>query len=419
MDNSRVAFAERSHKPFMTTDMDILIVGGGLVGLATAMHLQKMRPRSKIVVLEKRSMISDQQSGNNSGVLHAGLYYEPGSLKARLCVLGGQSLGNLCERLGLPIRRCGKVVVAQNDEESRRLEWLLDRGTENGVPGLRLIGLRELREIEPNVDAQRALHVPSSAIVDYRLVAGAYAALFERSGGEIMLSTEFHGGEHDGTRWLVETSAGVFRTKLVVNCAGLHADVVAKSMGSQPEVQVIPFRGEYYLLKEERRDLVNGLVYPVPNPKLPFLGVHFTPRISGDVEAGPNAILATRREGYHRSDFDAREFAETLSYPGFWKLAARNVRPGLGEIYRSLSKKAFVRALQDLVPDIGADDLVPGGAGVRAMAVDRQGNMVDDFYFEEAPGAIHVLNAPSPAATSSFMIGKHVANKADLRLNAD
>lgn len=403
----------------MTTDTDILIVGGGLVGLATGMHLQKMRPRSSIVVIEKRSMICDQQSGNNSGVLHAGLYYEPGSLKARLCVLGGQALGNLCERLGLPIRRCGKVVVARDDDESARLEGLLERGIENGVPGLRLIGLRELREIEPNVDARRALHVPSSAIVDYRVVAGAYAALFERSGGSIRLSTELASGTYDGNGWRVETSSGVIRPKFVVNCAGLHADVVARNMGSRPEVQIIPFRGEYYLLREERRHLVNGLVYPVPNPKLPFLGVHFTPRVSGDVEAGPNAVLATRREGYHRSDFDVREFAETLSYPGFWKLAARNVGPGFGEIYRSLSKKAFVRSLQELVPDLQADDLVPGGAGVRAMAVDRQGKMVDDFYFEEAPGAVHVLNAPSPAATASFMIGKHVANKTDLRINAD
>jgi L-2-hydroxyglutarate oxidase len=409
----------RDGQSMTTTDAEIVIIGGGLVGLATAMHLQKMRPRSTVLVLEKRSMISDQQSGNNSGVLHAGIYYEPGSLKAKLCVLGNQALGNLCERLGLPIRRCGKVIVGNTDDEIRRLEQLLDRGTENGVPGLRLIGLRELREIEPNVDARRALHAPNSAIVDYRMIAAAYTALFERSGGQIRLSTEFFSGEHDGSCWLVETSAGVLKTKLVVNCAGLHADVVARAMGSEPEVQIIPFRGEYYLLKEERRHLVNGLVYPVPNPDLPFLGVHLTPRISGDVEAGPNAVLATMREGYHRSDFDMREFAETLSYPGFWKLIGRNIRPGLSEIYRSLSKKAFVKGLQDLVPDITADDLVPGGAGVRAMAVGKDGHMVDDFYLEEALGAIHVLNAPSPAATSSFMIGKHIANKADLRINAD
>jgi L-2-hydroxyglutarate oxidase LhgO len=403
----------------MATNTDILIIGGGLVGLATAMHIKKMRPRSSVCVVEKSSMISDQQSGNNSNVLHAGIYYEPGSLKARFCVEGNLVLANLCEKLNLPLVRCGKVIVGNTDEELDRLERLHERGTENGVPGLRLISVRELREIEPHVEGRKALYAPNSAIVDFRKIAAAYTALYENSGGQLVLSAEFLSASNTEGRWRVETTAGEFSAKLVINCAGLHADVVATRMGSKPDVQVIPFRGEYYMLKEESRHLVNGLIYPAPNPALPFLGVHLTPRVNGDVEAGPNAILATKREGYHWKDFDAKEFMETLRFPGFWKLVSRNVGPGVSEITRVLSKRAFVKGLQHLVPDITADDLVPGGAGVRAMAVDRQGNMVDDFYIEEAPGAIHVLNAPSPAATSSFMIGKHIANKADLRLNAD
>jgi len=400
----------------MTTETDILIIGGGLVGLATAMHLRKLRPRESVCVIEKRSMISDQQSGNNSNVLHAGIYYQPGSLKAKLCVEGNQALAGLCQKFNLPIVRCGKVVVANSDDEIGRLERLHDRGIENGVAGLRLISMHELREIEPNVEGRKALYAPNSAVVDFRKIAAAYTAIFENSGGQLSLNTEFVAGTNTEGRWRIETGNGEFSAKFVINCAGLHADVVARDMGSDPDIQVIPFRGEYYLLKEERRSLVRGLVYPVPNPRLPFLGVHLTPTVGGDVHAGPNAVLATMREGYHRRDFSAREFAEILRYPGFWRLARRHIRPGVSEIYRSLRKQAFVRELQALVPDLEADDLVPGGAGVRAMAVDRQGNMVDDFYFEEAPGAIHVLNAPSPAATSSFMIGKHIANKADLRI---
>lgn len=402
----------------MTTETEILIVGGGLVGMATAMHLQKMRPRASISVVEKGSMIADQQSGNNSNVLHAGIYYEPGSLKAKLCVQGNQVLAGLCQKFNLPLIRCGKVIVANTDEEVERLDWLHERGTENGVPGLRLISAHELSEIEPNVEGAKALYAPNSAVVDFRKIAAAYTAIFENSGGQLHLNSEFLSGTNVEGRWRIETSGQDFRARLVINCAGLHADLVARSMGSRPDIQVVPFRGEYFRLKDESR-WVNGLVYPVPNPKLPFLGVHLTPQVNGDVQAGPNAILATMREGYHRRDFSAREFGEVLSYPGFWRLVGRNIRPGLSEIYRTLSKRAFVKSLQHLVPEISADDLVPGGAGVRAMAVDRHGNMVDDFYFEEAPGAIHVLNAPSPAATSSFMIGKHIAHKADLRLSAD
>jgi L-2-hydroxyglutarate oxidase LhgO len=255
--------------------------------------------------------------------------------------------------------------------------------------------------------------------VDYTKVAAVYAAIFEKAGGQIFLDTEFISSRVDNGRQHVVTSESEFNAKLVINCAGLHADTVARRMGSKPDIQIIPFRGEYYLLREESRGLVNGLIYPVPDPALPFLGAHFTPRVNGEVEAGPSAMLATAREGYSRSDFSFAEFREMLNYPGLWKLVSRNLRPGLSEINRALRKSAFVKSLANLIPDITADDLVPGGSGVRAMAVDRKGKFVDDFYIEEAPGAVHVLNAPSPAATSSFLIGKHISNKADLRLNAD
>lgn len=402
-----------------TIDTEVLIIGGGLVGLATAMHLQKMRPRSSITVIEKDGKISDQQSGHNSGVLHAGIYYEPGSLKAKFCVEGNRTLAALCQKFAIPIVRCGKVIVANSDEEVDRLERLHERGIDNGVPGLRLISVRELREIEPHVEGAKALYAPNSAIVDFRKVAAVYAAIFENSGGKLQLNTEFLSSATFEGVSRVFTSQGEITAKLVINCAGLHSDVVARAMGSRPEVRIIPFRGEFYTLREDRRDLVKGLIYPVPNPALPFLDVHLTPRVSGEVDAGPNAILATMREGYSRRDFSAREFGQTLAYPGFWLLAARHFRAGISEIHRSLRKSVFVRSLQRLVPDITADDLEPGGAGVRAMAVDKRGNLVDDFYVEESPGAIHVLNAPSPAATSSFMIGKHIAHKADLRINAD
>ena len=398
---------------------EILIIGAGLIGLSTAMHIKRMRPRSTVTVIEKGSVISDQQSGHNSGVLHAGIYYEPGSLKAQFCVEGNQQLAKLCLDYGLPLVRCGKVIVAGTGLEEARLDWLLDRGAANGVPGLRIIGESELREIEPNVHTSKALYAPNSAIVDYRKIAAAYADLFEKAGGELKLNTEFIRSSIEKGVWRVISSADEYDAELIINCAGLQSDIVAAKMGCQPDVKIIPFRGEYYLLKAESRELVNGLVYPVPDPSLPFLDVHLTPRVNGDVEAGPNAVLATRREGYTWGDFFWPEFRDTLRYPGFWKLASRHFRAGVSEINRSLRKSVFVRSLQKLVPDIMGDDLVPGGAGVRALAVDRDGRLIDDFYLEEMPGAIHVLNAPSPAATSSFLIGKHVANRANLRINDD
>ena len=400
------------------TKTDILIIGGGLVGLSTAMFLRQMQPRATISLIEKDPVVASQQSGHNSGVLHAGIYYEPGSLKAKFCVEGNRALANLCERSGIPIVRCGKVIIANTDQEKDRLERLHDRGTDNGVPGLRLISRNELREIEPHVDGSKALYAPESAIVDYAKVAAAYASIFKNAGGALYLDTKFVSALLENGRYWVTTNRGEFDTKLIINCAGLHADVVAASSGSQSELKVIPFRGEFYQLREDRRSLVKGLIYPVPNPELPFLDVHFTPRVNGMVEAGPNAILATKREGYSGKDFSFEDFFSTLSYPGFWLLAARNLKPGIAEINRALRKSVFVKSLQKLIPEIQEDDLEPGGSGVRAMAVNRKGRMIEDFHVEEAPGAIHVLNAPSPAATSSLMIGKYIAGKADLRINS-
>lgn len=400
------------------TNSDVLIVGGGLVGLSTAMFVKQMRPRITVTLIEKDSVVASQQSGHNSGVLHAGIYYEPGSLKAKFCVEGNRALANLCERSGIPLVRCGKVIVANTDEEEDRLERLHKRGTDNGVPGLRLISQSELREIEPHVEGSIALYAPESAIVDYAKIAAAYASIFKNAGGVLHLDTQFISASLQDGRHRVTTNRGEFNTKLIINCAGLHADIVAAESGSKSDLRVIPFRGEFFKLRDDRRSIVKGLIYPVPNPELPFLDVHFTPRVNGMVEAGPNAILATKREGYSGRDFSFADLMSTLSYPGFWLLAARNLRPGIAEINRSLRKGVFVKSLQRLIPEIQEDDLEPGGSGVRAMAVDRRGRMVDDFHVEEAPGAIHVLNAPSPAATSSLMIGKYIAGKADLRINS-
>jgi len=398
---------------------DVLVVGGGLVGLSTAMQLQQMQPRVSVTLIEKDGKVAAQQSGHNSGVLHAGIYYEPGSLKARFCVEGNRALAEFCERFDIPVIRCGKVIVANTDQEIARLENLTTRGTENGVPDLRILSAAELAEIEPHVRGSKALYAPHSALVDYKKVAKRYAAVFQNSGGVVRLNTKFESVTSAEGRHRVVTNTGEIDTKLIINCAGLHCDVIARKMGIDPKLRIIPFRGEYYQLIESRRSLVNGLIYPVPDPSLPFLDVHLTPTVDGEVDAGPNAVLATKREGYRRSDFSWADFGSTISYPGFWFLAARNIGAGISEINRSLRISVFTRSLQRLVPDIQQEDLVPGHAGVRAQAVDGRGNLVDDFRIEETPGAIHVLNAPSPAATSSLMIGKHVANKADLRINAD
>jgi len=383
------------------------------------MHLQARRPRLSITLIEKDEQLAAQQSGHNSGVIHAGIYYEPQSLKARFCVEGHRALLQFCAQHGIPVVKCGKVIVASTDEEIDRLERLHDRGTDNGVAGLRMIDQRELREIEPIVTGARGLYAPHSAVVDYKKIAAAYAGIFTTGGGSIELETELVSAQQVRGQSRVETTAHAIEARLIINCAGLHADVVAKKTGTNPGLRIVPFRGEYFELRSDSRHLVNGLIYPVPNPDLPFLDVHLTPTVDGSVLAGPNAVLASKREGYCRRDFAFADLASTLSYGGFWWLIGRYWKPGLAEINRSLRKSVFVRSLQRLVPAITEQDLVPGGSGVRAQAVDGRGRLIDDFRIEESPGAIHVLNAPSPAATSSLMIGKFIANKADLRLNAE
>jgi len=396
---------------------DALIVGGGLLGLSVAMHLAQMQPRLSVHLIEKDGVVASHQSGRNSGVLHAGIYYRPGSLKARFCVAGREALSAFCDRFAIPVIRCGKVIVANSECEVNQLRQLVDRGSQNGVPKLRLISPEELREIEPHVQGRNALHAPQSAIVDFRKVAERYAINLEESGGRIHFSTAFISAAPSGNGCQrIVTNKTEFDTRLVINCAGLHSDVIARRMGCNPAMRIIPFRGEYHRLKTDRQSLVNGLIYPVANPSLPFLGAHFTPRPDGAVEAGPNAILATSREGYRRRDFSLRDVSSTLSFPGFWLLVARNIRPGIAEINRSLRKSVLVRALQRLIPEIRLDDLLPAGSGVRAQAVDQRGNLIDDFRVEDAPGAIHVLSAPSPAATASLAIGQFIANKAEQRL---
>ena len=390
------------------TSPTVAIVGGGIVGLATALALTERFPRSGVVVLEKEPDVARHQTGHNSGVIHAGIYYRPGSYKATLCVQGVRSMKAFCEANGIRYENCGKVVVATTPDEVPRLQTLYERGTANGVPGLEMIGLERLREIEPHARAVGALVSPETAIVDYTEVTRAMARILAQRGVHIRTGSGVRSVTKSNDGLVLHTDTGEVTVRCLVNCAGLHADAVARMLGVRPEVQIIPFRGEYYTLREGQQ-LVRGLIYPVPDPEFPFLGVHFTKRISGEIEAGPNAVLAFAREGYRMRTINVRELAGVLGYRGFWAMAARYWRTGTYEFYRSLSKAAFVRALQTLVPEVRGSDMAPGGSGVRAQAVRPDGMLVDDFSISESPGAIHVLNAPSPAATASLAIGQHIA----------
>jgi L-2-hydroxyglutarate oxidase LhgO len=396
----------------MARGVDIAVVGGGIVGLATAYALTGRYPELKLALFEKERQVAAHQTGHNSGVVHSGIYYRPGSLKARLCVSGVKMMEAFCKEHGLPYDRCGKVIVAGREDEVPTLQMLLERGQENGVPGLRLIDAGELRTIEPHAAGVQAIHAPETAIADYRQVAQKLRELLEARGVVFYTGTEVTAVHEDGDGLAVRTENGQTRSRFLINCAGLYADRVARLAGATPEVRIVPFRGEYYFLKADKRHLVRGLIYPVPNPELPFLGVHFTKTVHGEIESGPNAVFALAREGYRHRDIVADELLETLSYAGFWKLAARYWKVGLFEVYRSLSKAAFVRSLQQLVPSITPEDVVRGGAGVRAQAVDEMGKLVDDFATLQSPRALHVLNAPSPAATASLAIGEHLGGLA-------
>lgn len=390
---------------------DLTVIGGGIVGLATAMEVTERYPGIRLLLLEKENQLAKHQTGHNSGVIHSGIYYKPGSIKAQTCVAGRKALLEFCDRHGIPYDLCGKVVVATDERELPRLQELLRRGTANGVEGLEMIGPERLREIEPHVNGIRALYAPTTGIIDFTKVAEAYAARIQTLGGEILTSQEMKQMVPAGSGLIVHTSSREIHSRYLINCAGLHSDQVARMMGRE-ELRIVPFRGEYYRIIPERQFLVKGLIYPVPDPRFPFLGVHFTRTIHGDVEAGPNAVLAFAREGYQKKDVDLRDLWGTLSYRGFWALAKNHWRMGLEEWHRSLSKRAFVKALQRLVPDVRAEDLNAGGAGVRAQAVSPAGNLLDDFVITQTGNAIHVLNAPSPGATASLAIGKRIVEMA-------
>lgn len=396
---------------------DVTVIGGGIVGLATALQLKVSNPFLNILLLEKENELARHQTGNNSGVIHSGLYYKPGSLKARNCIHGYHLLVDFCRKNEIPFELCGKIVVATDEKELPLLENLYVRGEQNGLKNLKRLSKGELKEYEPHVNGLRGIFVPQTGIVDYRLVAIKYGDLIQQKGGIINRNEKVLDIQHAPDSRVVVTQKASYSTKLVINCAGLYSDKIARMTVPDLNVKIIPFRGEYYKLRQEKEYLVKNLIYPVPDPNFPFLGVHFTRMAKGGVEAGPNAVLAFKREGYKKSDINLSELGESLAWPGFQKVAAKYWRTGFGEMYRSFSKAAFTKALQKLIPEIQESDLVEGGAGVRAQACDRQGGLVDDFLILEEKHVINVCNAPSPAATSSLAIGESVAQRAMTRFN--
>ena len=391
---------------------DVIVIGGGIVGLATAYKLLEQKPELKLRILEKEKSIGLHQSAHNSGVIHSGIYYKPGSMKATNCRRGVEELLLFCDKFNVQYDLCGKVIVAVNLEEVNRLDALYKRGLENGISDVRIVDSQELKDLEPHATGIKAIHVPSTGIINYTSVVDELAKQIIKRGGEIKTKATVKGFVRKAGECIVNTQTYDYPTGLVINCAGLYSDKIAQLAGENSSISIIPFRGEYYVLKPESRHLVNSLIYPVPDPKFPFLGVHFTRRIDGSVEAGPNAVLATAREGYRRRDFSFQETWELLTNPGFWKIGRNYWKTGMGEYTRSLFKPLFVKALKNLVPAIQGSDLVPGGSGVRAQAMDRTGKLLDDFCIVQSERFIHVLNAPSPAATASFAIGSKIAAQA-------
>ena len=391
---------------------DVIVIGGGIVGLATAYKLLEQKPELKLRILEKEKSIGLHQSGHNSGVIHSGIYYKPGSMKAKNCRRGVEELLLFCDKFNVQYDLCGKVIVAVNLEEVNRLDALYKQGLENGISDVRIVDSQELKDLEPHATGIKAIHVPSTGIINYTSVVDELAKQIIKRGGEIKTKATVKGFVRKAGECIVNTQMCDYPTELVINCAGLYSDKIAQLAGENSSISIIPFRGEYYMLKPESRHLVNSLIYPVPDPRFPFLGVHFTRRIDGSVEAGPNAVLATAREGYRRRDFSFQETWELLTNPGFWKIGRNYWKTGMGEYTRSLFKPLFVKALQHLVPAIQGSDLVPGGSGVRAQAMDKTGKLLDDFSIVQSERFIHVLNAPSPAATASFAIGSTIADQA-------
>lgn len=388
---------------------DIIIIGAGLVGLSTGYQLKIKNPKLNIAILEKEADVAKHQSGNNSGVIHSGIYYKPGSLKAKNCIEGYKSIIDFAQEHNISYDLCGKIIVAKNEKELPLLDNIYKRGIENGLQNLQYLSRDEFREIEPHCEGVKAIRVPQTGIIDYPAVAQTLKKLFQNLDGEVFHNQEVKSISqiNDGT--LIKTQNNEFQTIKVITCAGLYSDKMSRMTNPDNDLQIIPFRGEYYKLKEDKRHLVKHLIYPVPDPDFPFLGVHFTRMTDGNIEAGPNAVLAFRKEGYKFTDFNFSEIMETFTWPGFWKIVAKYGATGMGEIHRSLSKSAFTKALQELIPEIQENDLVPGGAGVRAQACNREGILIDDFDIVKNGNIIHVRNAPSPAATSCLSIGKYIS----------
>ena len=393
---------------------DIVIVGGGIVGLATAYHLTEKYPNKKILVLENEDEVAHHQTGNNSGVIHSGLYYKPGSLKAKNCIDGYHMMIQFCDEHEIPYDLCGKVVVATDKSELGRLRDLFDRGRENGLEGLEMLDQARLKEIEPHLAGIQGIRVPQTGIVNYKQVCQKLAEIITQRGGEIHLNTLVQAMKETADNVQITTSTISVECQLIINCAGLYSDEVAKMHLGKLDTRIIPFRGEYFELTAEAEHLVKHLIYPVPDPNFPFLGVHFTRMIGGGIEAGPNAVFAFKKEGYLRTDFNFKEFFGSLLWPGFQKVMFKYWKTGIGEMYRSFSKKAFTKALQRLIPEVQEEHLVPAPAGVRAQACDRTGGLLDDFKIVHEKRAIHVINAPSPAATSSLSIGKTISDMVEL-----
>lgn len=395
---------------------NVVVIGGGIVGLASALRIKEKNPKFKVAVVEKERTIAKHQTGHNSGVIHSGLYYKPGSFKANNCVDGYKMLIDFCNEEEIPYELCGKVVVATRDTQIDALNTLYERGIANGLDGIKRLEAEELQEYEPHVAGVKGLFVPQTGIIDYKLVAEKYAEKFKHFGGEIFSSNKLVKFQEERGFIHVHTENERLTTRLVVNCSGLYSDKIAKLSGAKVDYKIVPFRGEYYKIKPEKEHLVKNLIYPVPDPNFPFLGVHFTRHIDGGIEAGPNAVLAYAREGYKKSQINMKELMGTLFYPGFMRVAYKYWKTGMGEMYRSYSKGAFTKALQELIPEIQKKDLVKGGAGVRAQACDRKGGLIDDFLVVEHEKFINVGNAPSPAATSSLAIGERIAQMAVERL---
>lgn len=402
----------------MSSKTSYLIVGGGIVGLSTAMHLARAN-QGKVIVIETEPDVAQHQTGHNSGVIHSGLYYKPGSAKAKNCAEGREAMYQFCADHGIAHERCGKIVVATDNDEIPRMEELLRRGIANGLTGIRTLCQEELREHEPHVAGIKGLFVPQTGIVNYKDVSKVYQRLISEAGGEVRLGCKFLSCNTESGGLVIETTKGTIQANHLVNCGGLHSDRIAKACGVEPGVQIVPFRGEYYELHKDKHYLVRNLIYPVPDPRLPFLGVHLTRMVHGGVEAGPNAVLAFRREGYKMWDFSIRDMIGLALSPGFWRMSAKFWKTGIGEFYRSLSKKAFLKALQRLMPELQMKDIYPAGAGVRAQAMAYDGKLVDDFHIVQKERMVHVLNAPSPAATASLAIGKTIAELANQQIDSN